>query len=342
MFWTAAMAAMSRLSPCSRSETARSVSPRVRCSPASPGPGAGLRRGPTPCPAMAEKLTVLLVRSRTIDAHSTGRGGTVTAAAVDADLTDLDVFEQGRAWPLFDALRRDDPLHWNDEPAPNSGFWSVTRHADVVGVARDAATFSSQVGGANLEELDAEQLEVRRSMLETDGERHRALRRLLQDAFTPRGLAGYEVFLRGLARTTVDAALASPAIDVVKAVSADFPINVLARLLDVPGEHTQQLIAWGNRMIGNSDPDYADVLAGSAESEQYRLLPFRSPAAVEVFGYGFELARQRRGGAGHDLVSRLVNHVPEDGVPLSERDFRNYFLLLVVAGNETTRHAISH
>ena len=95
-------------------------------------------------------------------------------------------------------------------------------------------------------------------------------------------------------------------------------------------------------MIGNSDPDYADVLADSAESEQYRLLPFRSPAAVEVFEYGFELARQRRGGAGHDLVSRLVNHVPEDGVPLSDRDFRNYFLLLVVAGNETTRHAISH
>jgi cytochrome P450 len=266
----------------------------------------------------------------------------VTASAVDVDLTDLDAFEQGRAWALFDALRAGDPLHWNDEAAPNHGFWSVTRHADVVRVTRDAATFSSQVGGANLEELDAEQREVRQSMLETDGERHRALRRLLQDAFTPRGLAGYEVFLRGLAKATVDAALAQPAIDVVKAVSADFPINVLARLLDVPEDHTQQLIAWGNRMIGNSDPDYADVLADSAESEQYRLLPFRSPAAVEVFEYGFELARRRRGGAGHDLVSRLVNHVPEDGVPLSDRDFRNYFLLLVVAGNETTRHAISH
>ena len=263
-------------------------------------------------------------------------------AALDVGLTDLDVFEQGRAWPMFDALRRDEPLHRTDEPAPNHGFWSVTRHADVVRVTRDAATFSSQLGGANLEELDAEQLDARRSMLETDGERHRALRRLLQDAFTPRGLAGYEVFLRGLARTTVGAALAQPAIDVVQAVSADFPINVLARLLDVPEEHTAQLIAWGNRMIGNSDPDYADVLAGSAESEQYRLLPFRSPAAVEVFEYGIELARQRRGGAGRDLVSRLVNHVPEDGVPLSDRDLRTYFLLLVVAGNETTRHAVSH
>jgi cytochrome P450 len=258
------------------------------------------------------------------------------------DLTDLDAFEQGRAWPLFDALRADDPLHWNDEPAPHHGFWSVTRHADVVRVVRDAAAFSSQVGGANLEELDADQLQARQSMLETDGQRHRALRRLLQDAFTPRGLAGYEVFLRALARSTVDAALARPAFDVVASISADFPINVLARLLDVPGEHTGQLIAWGNRMIGNTDPDYADVLAGSAESEEYRLLPFRSPAALEVFAYGLELARRRRGGAGSDLVSRLVNQVPEDGVPLSERDVRSYFLLLVVAGNETTRHAISH
>jgi cytochrome P450 len=258
------------------------------------------------------------------------------------DLTDLDVFEAGRAWPLFDELRASEPLHWNDETPPQHGFWSLTRHADVVRVLRDPVTFSSEVGGANLEELDAGQLEARRSMLETDGERHRALRRLLQDEFTPKGLAGYETFLRGLARLTVDAALAKGSFDVVKDVSADFPINVLARLLDVPEDHTGQLIAWGNRMIGNSDPDYADVLLGSEESERYRLLPFRSPAAAEVFAYGRELAAQRRGGTGTDLVSKLVNQVPQDGLPLDDRDFRTYFLLLVVAGNETTRHALSH
>jgi cytochrome P450 len=128
----------------------------------------------------------------------------------------------------------------------------------------------------------------------------------------------------------------------VHEVSADFPIRVLARMLDVPEEHTDQLIAWGNRMVGNTDPDYADVLADDEASERYRLLPFRSPAALEVFEYGFDLAARRRGGSGTDLVSRLVNQRPEDGLPLSDRDFRNYFLLLVVAGNETTRHAISH
>ena len=260
----------------------------------------------------------------------------------DVDLSDLDVFERNGAWPLFDVLRDQEPLHWNPEPSPNHGFWALTRHADVAAVTRDEETFSSEAGGANLEELDEEQIEVRKSMLETDGARHWALRRLLQHQFTPRGLVGYEAFLRGLTRTTIDAALAKGEFDFVKEVSADFPIRVLARMLDVPDERTGQLIEWGNRMVGNSDPDYADVLADSAESEEFRLLPFRSPAALEVFEYGFELAAQRKGKDGDDLVSRLVNQVPEDGLPLSERDFRNYFLLLVVAGNETTRHAISH
>ncbi len=118
--------------------------------------------------------------------------------------------------------------------------------------------------------------------------------------------------------------------------------NVLARLLDVPPQDNQRLIDWGNRIIGNTDPDYADVLLHSEESEKYRDLPFRSPASVEVFEYGRELARQRRGGGGTDLVSRLVNENPRDGVPLSSQDFDSYFLLLVVAGNETTRHTITH
>ncbi len=152
----------------------------------------------------------------------------------------------------------------------------------------------------------------------------------------------YADFLRGLTATTLDAALAKGTFDFVKEVSADFPINVLARLLDVPPEDNQQLIDWGNRIIGNTDPDYADVLLHSEESEKYRDLPFRSPASLEVFEYGRELARQRRGGSGTDLVSRLVNETPRDGVPLSPQDFDNYFLLLVVAGNETTRHTITH
>lgn len=260
----------------------------------------------------------------------------------DVDLADPDKFLDGETpWRMFDVLRAQAPVHWQDEGDQGSGFWSVTRHADIVAVDRDPETFTS-MKFVNLEEVDDRQAEIRRSLLETDGPRHTALRRLLQRDFTPRAVAGYETFLRGLTARTLDAALAKGTFDFVKEVSADFPINVLARMLDVPEEDTPKLINWGNRMVGNTDPDYADVLLHSEESERYRDLPFRSPAALEVFEYGRELAARRRGGDGNDLVSKLINQTPCDGVPLSARDFDNYFLLLVVAGNETTRHAISH
>ncbi|MCF2525824.1 cytochrome P450 [Yinghuangia soli] len=260
----------------------------------------------------------------------------------EVDLADNDRFTDGETpWRMFHTLRADDPVHWQPEPEPNSGFWALTRHADIVAVDRDPETFTSS-RFTNLEEVDDSQIAIRRSMLETDGMRHVALRRLLQKQFTPRAIADYGTFLRGLTARTLDNALHKGTFDFVHEVSADFPINVLARMLDVPDSDTEKLIDWGNRIIGNTDPDYADVLLESAESEQYRDLPFRSPASLEVFAYGRELAEKRRGGDGTDLVSRLVNQTPSDGVPLSQRDFDNYFLLLVVAGNETTRHAISH
>ncbi|MEU8248093.1 cytochrome P450 [Nonomuraea sp. NPDC048916] len=259
----------------------------------------------------------------------------------DVDLADNDKFLDGETpWRMFDVLRSEAPVNWQEEEH-GSGFWSVTRHEDIVRVDRDAETFTSSKF-VNLEEVDERQATIRRSLLETDGPRHGVLRRIMQRQFTARAVAGYEVFLRGLTARTLDAALAKGTFDFVKEVSADFPINVLAKMLDVPEGDTQQLIDWGNRIIGNTDPEYADVLIHSEESEKYRDLPFRSPASLEVFEYGRDLARRRRGGDGTDLVSKLVNEPTADGVPLSATDFDNYFLLLVVAGNETTRHAITH
>ena len=259
----------------------------------------------------------------------------------EINLSNLDLFESGAPWSVFKELRENDPLHFSEEAAPNHGFWSLTRYHDVVSVLRDPVTFTSE-RFTNLEEVDAEQEDARRSLLETDGVRHRALRRLLQGQFTPAAVAQYETFLRGLTATTLDNAFAKEEFDFVKEVAADFPINVLARLLDVPPADNRQLIEWGNRMIGFDDPEHADILISDPDSEKYRLVPFRSPAALEVFAYGDALAQERRGKDGTDLVSVLVNGEMSDGVPLTERDFHTNFLLLVVAGNETTRHTITH
>ena len=258
------------------------------------------------------------------------------------DLSDLDRFRDDQAWGQLDTLRREDPVHWNPEPAPNSGFWAVTRYEDIWAVDRDNETFTSEKF-VNLEEVDDDLMDIRRSILETDGERHLALRQLIAREFSPRNLMkNYEGFLRQLTKQTVDLALADPEFDFVEKISADFPIQVLARLLDVPLEDTGKLIAWGNEMVGNTDPDYTDHPLDSPESEKYKHLPFRSPTTQEVFDYGRALRDRRKGGDGTDLVSMLANKIPTDGIPLSDRDFDNYFLLLVIAGNETTRHAISN
>jgi cytochrome P450 len=232
-------------------------------------------------------------------------------------------------------------VHWNPEPAPNRGFWAVTRYDDIWAVDKDSETFTS-TDFVNLEEVPEELREGRRSLLEMDGERHTALRKLIVREFTPRNLMkNYESFLRALTRETLESALQETEFDFVERISADFPIQVLARLLDVPREDTAQLIAWGNEFVGNTDPDYAKVLADSDEGEKYNHLPFRSPTVQEVWDYGTELRNKRRGGDGTDLISQLTNKVPEDGLPVSDNDFNQYFTLLVIAGNETTRHAIS-
>ncbi len=259
----------------------------------------------------------------------------------DVNLADLDVFVRNEAWGMFDTLRREAPVRWTPEAGSGHGFWSVTRYADIEQVDKNPEIFTSQ-RFVNLEEPPEQYMDLRRSMLETDGSRHQALRELLMRDFSAATLRRYHDFLRGLAQLTVDAALQQHEFDFVDAIAADYPINVLARLLGVPEEDTPQLVSWGNEIVGATDPDYARVLIDSPEAEQYSHLPFRSPASIEIFEYGRKLAAERRGGSGEDLVSKLVNRIPEDGVPLTATDFDNYFLLLVVAGNETTRQAISH
>ncbi len=260
----------------------------------------------------------------------------------EVDLVDLDRFAGPGAWGMLDTLRKESPVHFQRETDGGSGFWAITRHSDICEVDKDPETYTS-TNFVNLEEVDEDLQDARRSILEMDGLRHRALRKLISREFSrPNLMRNYEALLRDITRTTVDAALAKGEFDFVADVSADFPIQVLARLLDVPQEKTGQLIDWGNEIIGFSDPEHAKILISDAESEQYKHLPFRSPVSQEVFDYGRVLAEDRKGGEGKDLVSQLVNKIPEDGQAMSASELDSYFLLLVVAGNETTRHTITH
>jgi cytochrome P450 len=256
----------------------------------------------------------------------------------DVDLEN-DVFAERFPHETFALLRREAPVWWYDWPH-GRGYWCVTKHADVVAVSRDTKTFTSE-HGANLEDLDEEQRVARQSMLETDPPRHTRLRGLVGPPFTPRAVKAYELALRELATEVLDRALPLGDFDFVEEIAKQLPIRVLARLLGAPEADNDRLIDWGDRMIGNTDPELTDVLHDSPESDRYRMLPFRSPASLELFDYGHRLAAERRLNPTDDLVSKLV-HTEIDGERLTEREFDTMFLLLVVAGNETTRQAIAH
>jgi cytochrome P450 len=258
----------------------------------------------------------------------------------DVDLEDNDNFVDAVPHDMFTLLRREAPVHWHPQ-RHGSGFWAVTKHADVIAVSKDWQTYSSEVGATALEELDAEQIEARKSMLDTDPPAHTHLRKVVNREFTPRAVARYEDLLRRLSREILDRALLRGEFDFLPLVAIALPIQVLCHILGVPDEDHEKLVEWGDQMIANTDPELTAVLLDSPESEKYRMLPFRSPAAPEVFEYGHWLAGLRRKDPRDDLVTKLAL-AEIDGESLSEREFDTMFLLLVVAGNETTRQAIAH
>ena len=263
---------------------------------------------------------------------------TISQSEIHLDNVD---FGERVPYELFERMRDEAPVMWYDWEY-GQGFWSVTRYDDIVTVLKDWRTYSSETGGTALEDLDPDQVEARKSMLDADPPEHTSLRSIVNKGFTPRAVAAYEELLRELTRTILDEALPKGEFDFIEEVAKQLPIQVLCRILGVPLEDDERMIDLGDRMIGNTDPDSGGVHPGSPESDQYRLLPFRSPYAKELFDYGHDLAAQRRADPQDDLVSKLVTWEDEEGRRLTEQEFDTMFLLLVVAGNETTRQSIAH
>ena len=225
-------------------------------------------------------------------------------------------------------MRHEAPVHWYDWEH-GKGFWCITRYDDVVAVLKDWRTFSSETGATALEDLDPDQIEARKSMLDTDPPKHSSLRAIVNKGFTPRAVAAYEDLLRELTRQILDEALPRGEFDFVEEVAKQLPIQVLCRILGVPLSDDERLIEWGDKMIGNTDPDLGGLHPASPESAKYRLYPFRSPSAMEVFNYGHGIAARaapaapRRprleaghlGGRGRQPAdrARVRHHVPAAG-----------------------------
>ncbi|MGB7860316.1 MAG: cytochrome P450 [Acidimicrobiia bacterium] len=257
----------------------------------------------------------------------------------DADITSHDTYLTGFPHAAFRRLRGESPISWIEE-SDGTGFWAVTKHADVIEVSRDYKRFTAS-RGIRIESMAPDELEARRTMMELDPPEHTRLRRLVQPGFTPKVVATYESAFRLLVGHVLDAVLVHSEFDFVTEIARELPIRMLCRLLGIPEADAGQMVAWGDQMISNADPEYTPVIIDKVDTEEYRLLPFRSPAALEVFRYAEEIAIERRRQPHDDIITTLLAAEP-DGEPLTDLEFKNFFTLMMVAGNETTRHTISH
>ncbi len=251
------------------------------------------------------------------------------------DFTDPDLYVSRVPAKEFAELRRTAPVWWNAQPRGASGFddegyWVVTKHADVLEVSRNSEVYSSEEKTAiirHAQSVTDESLGMQRLiMLNIDPPQHTKLRGIVSRGFTPRAIANLREALTDRAERIVQTALADGTGDFVTDVAAELPLQAIAELLGIPQEDRGKIFAWSNEMIGYDDPEYG----GDSQA-----------AAAEVVGYAMAMAEDRRACPRDDIVTKLV-HAQLDGGNLSSDEFGFFVILLAVAGNETTRNAISH
>jgi cytochrome P450 len=234
---------------------------------------------------------------------------------------------------IFAKLRAERPVSFHEEPEfpgfpKGPGFWAVVRYDDVVRVSRDAATFISGQG-SNIGDLPIELLEFFGSMINMDHPRHTKLRKLVNRGFTPRVIASLEERVHGTARRIVDAVAPKGGCDFVEEIAAALPLKIICDMMGIPEADNRRMFELSNTILGIGDPEFGttmDVLMG---------------AAVELAQYAQALGEERMAHPREDITSVLMQ-ADVDGDRLTASEFASFFILLVVAGNETTRNAISH
>lgn len=254
------------------------------------------------------------------------------------DIADHDSFTNGVPHNTFARLRSEDPVHWTAE-LDGRGFWSVTRHADILKANQQNAIYSS-AQGIRIEDQTYEEYLARRTFQETDPPEHRLTRRMVNPAFSQKAVAAYEEMIRKLAADIVENALKSAEFDAVELIAKQLPMMMLGRILGVPDSDFEWLVQKGDALIGNTDPEFTDLVVDKMDSEEYRFMPFRSPAGADLYDYADQILQGRKKIDPDGVLSRVLAANENDGV-MEERDFKNFFCLLVAAGNDTTRYSIA-
>jgi cholest-4-en-3-one 26-monooxygenase len=258
--------------------------------------------------------------------------------AVTTDLTDPDVMQKGVPHEAMRGLRRTAPVSYVEQeesaragfPA-HTGYWAVSKHADVAAISKDQANFSTNLDGVIIRfapDMDREGVENTRFLLiNHDAPDHTKLRQIVSRAFTPRAIAALHDDLERRAQEIVAAAVEKGEGNFVEDVAAELPLQAIANLLGVPLEDRGKLFDWSNQMMSYDDPD--------VEGDQ-------AVAFMEILGYSMALADERRKNPQDDIVTKLVTAELDGDRGLTDDEFGFFMVLLAVAGNETTRNAFSH
>jgi cytochrome P450 len=257
----------------------------------------------------------------------------------EIDLSSLDFWLAPRddREEAFATLRRHAPVRFFPEievpgfPVPGPGYFAVTRFDDVWHASRSPQLFCSG-RGVSIPDLPIEIAEFFGSMINMDDPRHARLRGIVQAGFTPRMVARVEGYVRDKARALVDGVLEQfpgGECDFVQEIAAPLPLQIICEMMGIPADDEKKVFGWTNVILGAGDPDYGESL------------DVLMAAALEMFQYAQDLGQDRLDHPADDLTSTLM-HAVVDGERLTTQEFGSFFILLVVAGNETTRNAISH
>lgn len=256
-----------------------------------------------------------------------------------ADLTSHDVFAEGAPHNTFRRLRDEDPCHWT-EYAQGQGFWSITRHEDIVALNRMPNVMSS-AQGIRMEDQTYEEYLARRTFQETDPPEHTRIRRKLNAAFAKPTVARFEDQIRELCTGILDRAVEMGSFDATTEITRQLPMMMLGRIIGTPDEDLPWLVEKGDALIANTDPDFTAHVLDKLDTDAYRMMPFNSPAGAELYAYAKELMEKKAAAGDTEGVLHLILQPDEEGEVISDTEFRNFFCLLVAAGNDTTRYSIA-
>jgi cytochrome P450 len=256
-----------------------------------------------------------------------------------ADLSSHDTFVDGPPHNTFARLRRDDPLHWTDW-AGGKGFWSVTRHADILALNGQPDLLSSAQGIRMEDQTYAEYL-ARRTFQETDPPDHMATRIKVARAFSKPVVAQFEGQIRQMCGEILDQTLAKGTFDATKDIARELPMRMLGRIIGTPDADLPWLVEQGDALIANTDPDFTSHVLDRMTTDEFRMMPFNSPAGANLYAYARDLMANKAASGDTDGVLHMILQPGPDGSVISENEFRNFFCLLVAAGNDTTRYSIA-